>query len=225
MQFLEKICRIGQKKIYFDKAVLQYIIVNIMTEEKPSRIYFPKIKGLLVNLRELSINDAVDIARLMTYNISKSLWEVPFPYTVENALNFINSSDRDFKSLKAIIFAIQYKNNPEAVNRLVGIISLKNIDSDMKKANVGYWIGELYWGNGIASEAVALVINHAFSVLGLEEVYAYVYSENKASIRVLEKNGMTKKRMVNEYNQISGGYKNTIKFAIQRRYKMDKLKF
>lgn len=196
-----------------------------MTEETPSRKYFPKISGLLVNLRELSINDAVDISRLMTYNISKSLWQVPFPYTVENAVNFINSCHRDFKSLKAVNFAIQYKYNPEAVNRLVGTISLKNIDSDNKKANMGYWIGEQYWGNGIATESVELVINYAFSVLGLEEICAYVYSENKASIRVLEKNGMTKKEEVNEYNKMSGRYKNTIKFAIQRRYKMNKLKF
>jgi ribosomal-protein-alanine N-acetyltransferase len=196
-----------------------------MTEEKPSRKYFPKISGLLVNLRELSINDAVDISRLMTYNISKSLWQVPFPYTVENAVNFINSCHRDFKSLKAVNFAIQYKNNLGDVNRLVGTISLKNIDSDNKKANVGYWIGEQYWGNGLATESVALVINYAFSVLGLEEISAYVYSENKASIRVLEKNGMTKKEEVNEYNQMSCRYKNTIKFAIQRRYKMDGLKF
>lgn len=196
-----------------------------MTEEKPSRIYFPKISGLLVNLRELSINDAVDISRLMTYNISKSLWQVPFPCTVENAVNFINSCHRDFKSLKAVNFAIQYKYNPEAVNRLVGTISLKNIDSDNKKANMGYWIGEQYWGNGIATESVELVINYAFSVLGLEEICAYVYSENKGSIRVLEKNGMTKKEEVNEYNKMSGRYKNTIKFAIQRRYKMNKLKF
>lgn len=196
-----------------------------MTEEKPSRKYFPKISGLLVNLRELSINDAVDISRLMTYNISKSLWQVPFPYTVENAVNFINSCHRDFKSLKAVNFAIQYKYNPEAVNRLVGTISLKNIDSDNKKANMGYWIGEQYWGNGIATESVELVINYAFSVLGLEEICTFVYSENKASIRVLEKNGMTKKEEVNEYNKMSGRYKNTIKFAIQRRYKMNKLKF
>jgi RimJ/RimL family protein N-acetyltransferase len=161
----------------------------------------------------------------MTYNISKSLWQVPFPYTVENAQNFINSSHRDFKSLKAVNFAIQYKNNLGDVNRLVGIISLKNIDSDNKKANLGYWVGELYWGNGIATESVVLVINYAFSVPGLEEVYAYVYSENKASIRVLEKNGMTKKGMVNEYNEMSGRYKNTIKFAIQRRHITDKLKF
>jgi len=196
-----------------------------MTNERPNYTCFPKIKGLLVDLRELSINDARDISHLMTYKISKSLWQVPFPYTVENAQNFINSSHRDFESLKAVNFAIQYKNNLGDVNRLVGIISLKNIDSDNRKANVGYWVGELYWGNGIATESVALVINYAFSVLGLEEVYAYVYSENKASIRVLEKNGMTKKGMVNEYNQMSGRYKNTIKFAIQRRYITDKLKF
>ena len=196
-----------------------------MTNERPNYTCFPKIKGLLVDLRELSINDARDISHLMTYNISKSLWQVPFPYTVENAQNFINSSHRDFKSLKAVNFAIQYKNNLGDVNRLVGIISLKNIDSDNKKANLGYWVGELYLGNGIATESVALVINYAFSVLGLEEVYAYVYSENKASIRVLEKNGMTKKEQVNEYNRMSGRYKNTIKFAIQRRYITDKLKF
>jgi RimJ/RimL family protein N-acetyltransferase len=90
---------------------------------------------------------------------------------------------------------------------------------------MGYWIGEQYWGNGIATESVELVINYAFSVLGVEEISAYVYSENKASIRVLEKNGMTKKEQVNEYNRMSGRYKNTFKFAIQRRNKMDKLKF
>lgn len=53
---------------------------------------------------------------------------------------------------------------------------------------MGYWIGESFWGNGIASESVELIINYAFSVLKLEEVYAYVYSQNKRSIRVLEKN-------------------------------------
>ena len=196
-----------------------------MTDEGPKYTQYPRINGLLVNLRELSINDAMDISRLMTYNISRSLWEVPYPYTIENALEFINSSHRDFKSLKAVNFAIQYKNNLEGVNRIVGIIGLKNIEYDKKNTNLGYWIGEPYWGNGIATESVTLVINYAFSVLGLEEVYAYVYSENKASIRVLEKNGMTKKGEVNEYNQMSDRYKNSFKFMIQRRYIMDKSKF
>ena len=180
------------------------------------RTNFPKISGRLVDLRGLLIDDANDISRLMTYNISKSLWEVPYPYSLEHARRFINSSHRDFESLKAVNFAILYKNNPECDSSLVGIISLKNIDLDNKKSNLGYWIGELYWGNGIASESVALVINHAFSVLGLEEVYAYVYSENKASMRVLEKNGMTKKGEANEYSKKLGGYQNTTKFVIKR---------
>lgn len=194
-----------------------------MTKERLSRKSFPKINGLLVKLRELSISDAMDISDLMSYNISKSLWQVPYPYTTEDAVNFITSSHRDFESHKAVNFAIQYKNNPEGLSRLVGTISLKNVDFDKKKATVGYWIGELYWGNGIATESLALVITYAFSVLGLEEICAYVFSENKASIRVLEKNGMIKKAELNEYNRMSGRYQRTTKYVIQRSYNVDKL--
>jgi hypothetical protein len=38
---------------------------------------FPKLHGVLVNLRELSVNDAQDISHIMNYNISKYLYEVP----------------------------------------------------------------------------------------------------------------------------------------------------
>jgi [ribosomal protein S5]-alanine N-acetyltransferase len=202
--------RIDQKRIYFDKDLPNYI-VNNMTKERPLRKYFPKINGLLVKLRELSISDAMNNSQLMTYNISKSLWQVPYPYTIEDAVNFISSSHRDFESQKAANFAIQYKNNPEDVNRLVGTISLRNVNFDKKKATVGYWIGELYWGNGIATESVALVITFAFSILRLKEICAYVFSENKASIRVLEKNGMIKKQELNEFNKMSGRYQRTTK--------------
>jgi len=216
-------CRFDQKKIYFDKNAPKYSRVNNMTEERPSRKSFPKINGLIVKLRELSVYDATDISDLMSYNISKSLWQVPYPYTIEDAANFISSSHRDFKSQKAVNFAIQYKNNPEGVSRLVGIISLKNVNFDKKKATVGFWIGEQYWGKGIATESVALIFTYAFSILGLEEICAYVFSENKASIRVLEKNGMIKKQELNEFNKMSGIYQRTTKYVIQRSYNLDKL--
>jgi len=182
--------------------------------------YFPEINGLLVKLRKLSLDDAKDISQLVTHNVSKSLWKVPFPYTLEDALNFIDSSHKDFTSLKGLNFAIEYKNNTNDPIRLVGIIGLKDLDI-AKKGNLGYWIGERYWSKGIGTESVALVINFAFSVLGLEEVWAYVYSENKASIRVLEKNGMTKKGDMMEYNQMPGIHKSTIKYLIQRRHSRD----
>ena len=45
----------------------------------------------------------------MSYNVSKYLWEVPNPYSVEDALDFIRSAHIDFNSLKALHFAIEYK--------------------------------------------------------------------------------------------------------------------
>ena len=100
----------------------------------------------------------------------------------------------------------------------VGSIGLKNIDIINKKASLGYWIGEEYWGKGIATESARLTINHALSSpnLGLREVISYVLPENKPSIHVLEKSGMKKKGEVNEYHEISKRYRNSLKYTIQQ---------
>ena len=93
---------------------------------------FPTLTGELVNLRELSIDDAISIVNLMSYDIAKNLYEVPYHYKIDNALNFIKSSyDDDFKSRKAITFAIDYKN--KSILLLVGTIGIKDIDYVNKK--------------------------------------------------------------------------------------------
>jgi [ribosomal protein S5]-alanine N-acetyltransferase len=182
---------------------------------------FPRLIGVLVNLRELSVNDAQTIANLMNYNISKYLYEVPHPYSIQHALNFIEKAHNDFESLSALHFAIEYKSMSKLTNNypvFVGSIGLKNIDFINKKADLGYWIGEEYWGRGIATECVRLIINYAFSSsdLGLREVMAFVFPENNASIRVLEKNGMRKKGDVNEYHAISRRYRNSLQYTIMK---------
>jgi [ribosomal protein S5]-alanine N-acetyltransferase len=169
---------------------------------------FPKLFGTLVNLREILINDAQNITHLlMNYNVSKHLWEIPNPYSIDDALEFIKCANNDFNTLKALHFAIESKIIPRSRNNLkfVGTISVKNIDLVNKKADLGYWIGEQYWGRGIATECLKLIIDYAFSAeLGLKQLCAYVFPENKASIRVLEKNGMNKIGEVNEYHKLSG---------------------
>ncbi len=54
---------------------------------------------------------------------------------------------------------------------------------------MGYWLGEEYWGRGIVSAAVDLVVTHAFEKLDAQRVQSFVYDWNTASQRVLEKNG------------------------------------
>jgi ribosomal-protein-alanine N-acetyltransferase len=182
---------------------------------------FPRLIGVLVNLRKHSVNDAQAIANLMNYNISKYLYEVPNPYSIQDALNFINTAHDDFESLSTLHLTIEYKGMSELRDNypvFVGSIGLKNIDLINKKADLGYWIGEEYWGRGIATECVGLMINYAFdsSDLGLREVIAYVFPENKASIRVLEKNGMKKKGEVNEYHELSKRCRTSLQYIIMK---------
>lgn len=177
---------------------------------------FPKLNGIFINLREPSANDAKHITNFMNYNIAKNLYDVPYPYRMKNALDFIKSSHRDFKLFIAIHFAVDYRKSSANDSLLfVGIISLKGIDLVNKKASLGYWIGEEYWRKGIATASVQLLIPYAFSELGLQEIYAYVFPDNKSSIRVLEKNGMNRIGEINEYHPLTGMYRTSLKYMIR----------
>ena len=81
------------------------------------------------------------------------------------------------------IFAIA--NADEAI----GAIGLTLHDAHERSAEVGYWLGEPFWGRGIATEAVRALIVHAFEHFDLLRVQATVFEWNPASIRVLEKCG------------------------------------
>ena len=70
---------------------------------------FPCLSNKLINLLELTMDDAKTIVNLMDYEIAKNHYQVPNPYRIEDALNFIKSSYEDFKLHKAITFAIDYK--------------------------------------------------------------------------------------------------------------------
>jgi len=59
-------------------------------------------------------------------------------------------------------------------------------------AEIGYWLGETYWGKGIASKTVYTLVNYIFTNTHLIRLFAGVFSNNPASARVLEKNGFVR---------------------------------
>lgn len=136
-----------------------------------------------VTLRKLSINDTQQIAKLLN---NKRIWDnltdsVPYPYTLDDAEWFIDFECKD-KQLTA--FAILYK------EEFCGIISLtRQADIYRMNAELGYWVGEPFWGKGIASEAIRKVLQIGFGEIKLERIFAGVFDFNKPSMRVLEKNG------------------------------------
>ena len=64
-------------------------------------------------------------------------------------------------------------------------------DVGYRSAEIGYWLGEEFWGRGIATEALIAVTEYAFANYDLCRLYAHVFDWNAASARVLEKAGYT----------------------------------
>lgn len=118
------------------------------------------------------------------YNIAKNLSnKFAFPYTIDHAIAFINLA---LSATPTEIFAITIN------NEAVGSIGVHpKTDIHCKNAEIGYWIGEEFWGNGIMPEAVKLMVNYGFKTFDITRIYASTYDINIKSKRVLEKASFT----------------------------------
>ena len=140
----------------------------------------------MIKLRRLESTDASRIASLAN---NKNVWDnlrdyIPYPYEEKDAEYFIGlTKQEDLAQTFGII-------NSES--ELCGVIGLV-LQKDVYKlsAEIGYWLGEAYWGKGISTKAVELITAYGFDQLNLERIYTGVFDFNKASMRVLEKNGYT----------------------------------
>lgn len=69
-------------------------------------------------------------------------------------------------------------------------------DVERHSAEVGYWLGESFWGRGIATAALKGGTRYVIAEYGLWRVFAVPFSENTASIRVLEKVGFAREGLM-----------------------------
>ena len=143
-----------------------------------------EIQGEWVALRPWCVEDAEVCAR---YANNPAIWRnlrdaFPHPYTVEDARKWIDlvSSEASFRHCSVITVE-------GAFAGAIGL--LPKSDVHCKTLELGYWIGEPFWGQGLVSEAVGIACDYAFSTLEVERIEACVYEWNPASGRVLEKNG------------------------------------
>lgn len=141
------------------------------------------IEGRGFRLRRFLTDDASSLAHHAdNANIAVRLQDrFPHPYTEADARQFIEYARN---AEMETVFAIEV--DGEAAGA-VGIMFQQDVYS--QSGELGYWLGEEYWGRGIVSEAVKAMVQHAFSDLGLRRVYARIFSNNVASKRVLEKAG------------------------------------
>lgn len=105
----------------------------------------------------------------------------PHPYTLEDARMWIDYSQREDPQTG---FAIVVEG--KAVG---GIGVIPQTDIYRRSAEIGYWLGEEFWGRGIMTEAVKAVTDWAFENFEICRIYAGVLEWNPGSMKVLEKAG------------------------------------
>jgi [ribosomal protein S5]-alanine N-acetyltransferase len=112
----------------------------------------------------------------------------PHPYTRRHAIDFLR-----FSTSPADPSNLALEVDGEAVGA-VGYVG--GTDVERYSAEIGYWLGEAYWGRGIVTEALMLVTDYVFEHQNMLRLFALPFADNAASIRVLEKAGYVREAIL-----------------------------
>jgi [ribosomal protein S5]-alanine N-acetyltransferase len=127
-----------------------------------------------------------DVASLVTHannpKVASNLRDrFPSPYTSRDGREFIKLA-RGMTPESFFAIAV----NGEAAGG-IGFVPLHDVER--VSSEVGYWLGEAYWGRGIVTEALVAITRYAMETHGFTRLFALPFAHNEASCRVLEKAG------------------------------------
>ena len=135
----------------------------------------------MIELRELTEDDKDQlIVHLNNQEVVRFLSSrIPNPYTDEDALWWINKGSK-VEIVRAITFCEVF----------VGVIGVcRDILEKSHRGEIGYWLGQPFWGKGIATRAIEIMCQVSFSEPDIVQLYAPVFSSNEGSKKALIKNG------------------------------------
>lgn len=136
-----------------------------------------------LRMRALHDGDLADLVTLANnWQVARWVSTMPHPYSEADGREWIARVQQDHATGRPRRFAIALKQT----DRLIGGVGLDGSTGDeSEEPALGYWLGEPYWGNGYAREAVAAVIDYGLRTLGMSTIRAYTDPSNLASQRVL----------------------------------------
>lgn len=140
----------------------------------------------VVALRAPSLDDVEDYARSATDPAIIDFTHVPLDLGRDGATRFVVSTRDEWDAGSKARFAVC---RADSMSRLLGSISLVNIDWANRSAELGYWVLPEARSQGYAMRAVRLVQRWAFEVVGLARLEAQVFDGNEASQHILEASG------------------------------------
>ncbi|PFA69260.1 GNAT family N-acetyltransferase [Bacillus sp. AFS015802] len=144
-------------------------------------------------LRPFTIDDSTSVQELAgNKDVSKTTLGIPHPYPIEAAEQWIKNHPKMMEN-GIFPFAIVLESN----DILIGTITIR-VNDTHKKAELAYWVGKEYWGNGYATEAAKEILRYGFENLKLNRIWAKAMSKNPASSKVMMNVGMKKEGVLKQ---------------------------
>jgi RimJ/RimL family protein N-acetyltransferase len=169
-------------------------------------------------LRPFSLEDAPRVKTLAgDWEIARVTANIPHPYEDGMAETWISGHSEAFEAGNSASFAVTLKKD----GLLIGAIGL-HFSVRNHSAEIGYWIGVPYWGQGYCTEAARAILEYGFEERDLNRIQARHITENPASGRVMQKLGMTPEGTMRQAIFSWGTYRDSAMYAILRdEYKAD----
>ena len=180
---------------------------DVTAESLPRVLLTPRLR-----LRPFTLADAPEVQRLAgDFAVADTTLSIPHPYDDGVAEEWIRSLADEQAAERQIVFAI----TDRATAALLGATGLI-LRPEHARAELGYWIGQAFWGRGYATEAAGAMLRFGFAALGLHRMYAGHFARNPASGAVLRKLGMRQEGVARGHVRRWERFEDLVQYGILR---------
>lgn len=173
-------------------------------------LHLPTLTTARLQLRPFVLADAAQIHALASdYDIARFTSNIPHPYEEGYAERWIATHAHQFYTNQHVTLAV----TDPANGTILGTVSLGTHRTN-KRAELGYWVGVPYWGNGYCTEAAQALMHYGFEVLDLHKIVARHFVSNPASGRVMQKMGMQHEAVLREEVLKDGVYHDMVVYGL-----------
>jgi RimJ/RimL family protein N-acetyltransferase len=165
-----------------------------------------------IYLSEFQPSDqAACVAHLNEREIYDRTLRIPYPYVEAHFQEWLKTVEKTTEQQgRTIQWAIR-----NAAGVLIGGCGFDDFQlGKSHRAEVGYWLAKPYWGRGIMTAVVRRLCDLAFTEFGLVRIVAYVFVDNQASAKVLEKCGFQQEGYLRKHCVKDGRYLDGKLFAL-----------
>jgi ribosomal-protein-alanine N-acetyltransferase len=175
---------------------------------------FPTLETERLRLRAVTPNDLPILRELRTDEDVQKYIKRP-KETMERTQEVLKEMMDGVANNETIAWLITMK----ATGAVVGTMGLWRIDKYHHKGEIGYMSFKRYWGKGIVSEALKVVVDYGFRVMRLHRIEGEIDPENIASGKVLEKLGFEREAYFKEDYYFEGQFLDSVRYGLVTPYK------